>query len=316
MSLVAPQRLWLLLAVLAVALAYLLRQRSQWRYALRFTALSMLEVVAPRRPGWRRHVTAMVLGVALAVLVVASARPQVTVIEHQRQAIVMLAIDVSPSMQATDVAPSRLQVAQAAAHEFIAGLPDGFDIGLVAFAGTARLLVPPTTDHERVQTALSEVDLRSETALGEAITVALGAIDAAPARIAGEGRVPAHVLLLSDGANTVGPDPLEAAEASAAGNVPISTVAYGTPDGTVELGDRTVPVPPDPQTLANIAERTGGTPLAAASADELRSAYRRVTSELVSQEVPRDVTEEVLLGGLGLALTSAVLSLLWFRHLP
>ncbi|CAN5444743.1 VWA domain-containing protein [soil metagenome] len=310
-----PQRLWLLVLVAALVLGYALRQRTRHRYALRFTAVPMLALVAPRRPGWRRHVGAALAALALGTMVVASAVPQLAGVERRERATVVLALDTSPSMMASDVPPSRLVVATDAATEFIDGLPDTFDVGLVTFAGTARLVVPPTTDHDLVRQRLAEVDLRSETAIGEAIAVALDAL--APAAAQGSVGAPApHILVLSDGANTVGVDPLAAAESAAARQVPVSTVSYGTPEGTIELGGRTQPVPPDPQVLAAIAELTDGRAMRAATAGELRDAYRRITTELISTDVQRDVSDWPLLGALLLALLGGVLNLVWFRHLP
>lgn len=315
----SPDRLWLLLGVLALAVAYLLVQRRRSRYAVRFTNLRLLDRVAPQRPTWRRHLPAGLFLAMLALLVVGFARPTDEVRVPRERATVMVAVDVSTSMLAGDVEPDRLTAAKDAARRFVDGLPDEFNVGLVAFAGSAAVLVPPGTDRE----ALDEgIDRLAEgvtgvqgTAIGEAINTSLGAVKALDADAA-TAPPPARIILLSDGANTSGMDPLEAAAEAIAVEVPVHTISFGTPGGYVDRGGRPIQVPVDGQTLRAVAEETGGVFHEASSSDELRDVYDDIGSSVGYRTMRQDVSARFIGLGLVFAMGAAFGSMRWFSRLP
>jgi Ca-activated chloride channel family protein len=312
----SPERLWLLAAVAALAGAYVLAQRRRSRYAVRFTNLKLLDRVAPKRPGWRRHVPAGLFLAMLALLVAGFARPQAEVQVPRERATVLVAVDVSRSMLAADVAPDRLTAAKAAAREFVAGLPEEFNVGLVGFAGSASVFVPPTVDRSAVGTGIDRLSEGaaglSGTAIGDAIATSLGSIRSLDAT-AGEDIPPARVVVLSDGANTSGQDPDEAARLAVEAAVPVDSISFGTPAGVLGGGQA---VPVDGQTLQAVAEATGGNYFEAASADELRAAYADIGSSVGYQTEIQDVSARFIGGGLVLAVLAALFSLLWFARLP
>jgi Ca-activated chloride channel homolog len=222
----------------------------------------------------------------------------------------MVAVDVSPSMMATDVPPSRLAAAQEAMARFAELLPDQIELGLVSFAGTAVVAVPPTSDHELVRRALEELRFRSQTAVGEAIHASLDALGAD--RGAGE----SGVVVLSDGATTTGrPDDAAAQRARIAG-VPVSTIAFGTPGGTVMLGGETLSVPPDGPALRAIADATGGRFFAAASGAELAEVYRTIGRSVTTTEELQDLTVWFIGAAFVALLLALALALAWFARLP
>ena len=310
MTFAEPSRLWLLAVVAALAGAYVLAQRRRPRYALRFTALELLEVVAPHRPGLRRHLPAGIVLAAMTTMALGIARPARTVQVARRSGTVVVAIDVSPSMMATDVSPTRLAAAQTAVGQFSDVVPNRIRIGLVTFAGTAQVLVPPTSDHVLVREALARLQFRSETALGEAIHASLDALATAGTTAA------AGVVLLSDGASTTGRSEAEAAERARAEGVPVSTIAFGTRAGTVVLGGESVAVPPEPTTLQRIAEATGGRFFEAASGTELTSVYSTIGASVTTSEERRDLTTWFLSAAFTLVLMASVLSVVWFSRVP
>ncbi|MFM8861617.1 MAG: VWA domain-containing protein [Acidimicrobiia bacterium] len=176
----SPWRLLLLGLVVVLGIVYVLFQRRRARYAVRFTNLELLESVAPRRPGWRRHVAAVVQLVALAVLIVALAQPVHDIKVPRERATVILALDVSLSMEATDVRPSRIEAAKSAAISFLDDVPPQVNVGLVTFAGSARIRVTPTTDRDAVRVAIEDVPLADGTAIGDAIDASLDALADVP----------------------------------------------------------------------------------------------------------------------------------------
>ncbi|MET7395116.1 VWA domain-containing protein [Dactylosporangium sp. NPDC005572] len=320
MTWLSPQRLWLLLAVAALAVVYVFVQRRRSRYAVRFTNLSLLDRVAPRRPGWRRHVPAALFLVMLALLVVGFARPQAEVQVPRERATVLVAVDVSRSMLATDVAPDRLTAAKAAARTFVAELPEQYNVGLVGFAGTASVFVPPGTDRSAVEAGIDRLAEgtagRSGTAIGDAIAASLDQIRSLPAED-GEDAPPARVVVLSDGANTAGRDPADAAALAAELGVPIDAIAFGTAGGTITSDSGGgQPVPVDGQTLQAVADATGGAYFAAGNADELRAAYADIGSMVGFETEVQDVSARFIGIGLVLAVLAAAASLFWFARLP
>ncbi|MFV2020928.1 VWA domain-containing protein [Micromonospora sp. LOL_023] len=310
-----PWWLLALLPVLVVAGLYVWRQFRRKAYAVRFTNVDLLRTLAPRGLGWRRHLAAGAFLLSLLVLASALARPSIDAEESLERATVMLAIDVSLSMEANDVAPSRIEAAQQAAKEFVAELPEGYNIGLVAFAKSANVLVAPTKDRPAVTQAIDGLALAEATATGEAVFTSLEAIRMVPTDGA-QGPPPARIVLLSDGYRTSGRSVEEAAAAAAAANVPVSTIAFGTDDGQVQIGGQVQRVPVDRFALAELAEATNGYYYEAATVSELNQVYEDMGSSIGQRTVPREITQWYAAVALLLALGAAVLSLLWTSRLP
>ncbi|MFC3504965.1 VWA domain-containing protein [Micromonospora krabiensis] len=319
MTWLSPARLWLLIGVLALAAAYLLVQRRRSRYAVRFTNLRLLDRIAPERPAWRRHVPAGLFLAMLALLVVGFARPTAEVRVPRERATVMVAVDVSTSMLATDVDPDRLAAAKQAASRFVDGLPEEFNVGLVAFAGSAAVLVPPGTDRERLHEGIDRlaegITGVQGTAIGEAINTSLGAVKGLDSQAAKE-PPPARVVLLSDGANTSGLDPMEAAAAAVAAKVPVHTISFGTPSGSVDRGGRPIQVPVDGQTLQAVADETGGMFHQASTREELRAVYEDIGTSVGYRTERQDVSARFIGLGLVFAMGAAAGSMRWFSRLP
>ncbi len=314
----SPVRLWLLVVVGLLAVTYLLMQRRRRAYAVRFTNLPLLDSVAPRRPGWRRHLPAGLMLLALASLVGAFAEPAAAERVPQERATIIIAIDTSLSMEATDVTPNRLVAAQAAAKEFIDILPERLNVGLVSFNGVAQIKVPPTQNHDELKAAIDQLRLGERTAIGEAIFASLDAVNAAPEAGADEEPIPARIVLMSDGSTTVGRPDAQAAAAAKKAGVPVSTIAFGTPGGTITIEGEPEPVPVavDSTALAEIANATDGTFFEAATGEELEQVYEDIGSSIGYTTEERDVSERFVGAGLVLLLSSAVLSQLWFSRLP
>jgi Ca-activated chloride channel family protein len=315
MTLLAPAALLLVVPVLALGVAYLVVQRRRPRYALRFTSLELLASVAPRRPGWRRHLPAALVLAGLSALVLALARPSVPVEVPRERATVVLAVDVSLSMAATDVEPSRIEAAQEAAREFARELPERFRLGLVAYAGSAAVLVPPVHDREQVVAALDRLTLAESTATGEAVFAALEAVAAVPGE-PGQEPPPARIVVLSDGETTVGRPDEVAAQAAVEAGVPVSTIAFGTDAGTVTVEGQIVPVPVNRPALARLAATTGGEAYEARDAGGLARAYSEIGSSVGTETEQREMSQAVTGGALALLLIAGALSLLWGSRLP
>ncbi len=312
----------LVLVPLAV-LAYLALQRRRRREAAAWATPALLPGLLTARPGWRRHVPALLTLLALATLVFALAKPQRTVAAPERAATVVLVTDVSGSMEATDVAPTRLDAAVRAARTLSEKLPKTFRLGLVAFSDRAEQRAAPSTDRSAVNAALSSLLPLGGTATGEGLARGL---EAARAPVPGPDgrprRLPAIVVLLSDGKQTAGlENPMEIARQARRLRIPIYTIALGTPNGTVQqqgaLGlPQAVPVPPDPATMRAIAQTSGGRFFEAPTADELESIYARLGTRLSSRSEQEEVTVAFAGGALALLLLGGGLSLRWFGRLP
>lgn len=318
-----PLRLLLLLVLVGLALAYVLVQFTRKRYAVRFTNVELLDKVAPERPGWRRHLVAVCFLVAGALLIVAFAGPLQRTRTPRERATVVLVIDTSISMAATDVDPSRIEGARVAALSFLDQVPDSINVGLVTFNGTATVQVTPTTDREPVRFALDRLELDERTGIGGAIVAGLDAIDSIPIQVAEDAEpTPATVVVMSDGDSTSDvPELLGIPEAVEAG-VPVSTISFGTLSGVIEyeldpaIGPERVPVPVREDDLRAIADATGGQFFRAGSTDELTSVYGDIGSAVGFVDEDRDVSEWFTGSALiALALTS-ILSLTWFSRLP
>ncbi|HZG91551.1 MAG TPA: VWA domain-containing protein [Pseudonocardia sp.] len=324
-----PWWLVLLLVVAALAAGYVLLLRRRRSDVLRFTNLALLESVAPKRPGWYRHVPAAALIAALAVLTVALAGPMAEARVPRNRATVVLVIDVSLSMQATDVEPSRLAAAQAAAKAFADQLTPGINLGLVSFAGTAAVLVSPTADREPVKRAVDGLKLSESTATGEAVFAAMQSVETFSQAIAGaaaEGPAPARIVLMSDGKQTVpsGVTPEEeprgsftAARAAAEAGIPVSTISFGTEYGSIEInpGERT-PVAVDDASMQRIAELSGGQFFTAATEEELRQVYAELGEQIGYETRRVDTSRPWLVGGALLLVVGLGTGLAFGRRLP
>jgi Ca-activated chloride channel family protein len=309
----------LLLAVAACAVIYVVLQRRRQKYAVRFTNIALLEAVAPKRPGWRRHATAAAFLLALTTLVVAFARPTHDEKVPRERATVIVAIDVSLSMKATDVEPSRLEAVKVAAKAFVDQLPPKINIGLVSFAASSRVDVSPTTDHAKVKRAIDVLQLQEGTAIGEAIFSSLSAIaQQSAAEDSPTQQIPARVVLMSDGKTTQGRPNSLAVDAAKAAKVPVSTIAFGTDHGEIEVPQEPlpVPVPVDKQALQDIADQTGGSFFAAATASELQRVYADIGSSIGFDLEPREISSWFVGIALLALIATAAMSLAWFNRLP
>jgi Ca-activated chloride channel family protein len=315
MSFLSPERLVLLAAVLALAGVYAALQFRRRQYSVRFTNLDLLATVAPRHPGWRRHATALAFLLALSTFIVAFAQPARAEQVPRERATVVLAIDTSLSMEATDVSPDRFEAAKDAAQTFVDLLPDSINLSLVTFDGSAVMRVAPTLDHQSVRTAIDDLELHQQTAIGDAVRTSLAAIDLVPPDSEGT-QPPGAVVLMSDGDTTVGtPNDIAAAEAAEA-EVPVSTIAFGTDEGVVELDGQRIPVPVNAEALEEIATTTGGSFFTAATEEELTAVYEDIGSSVGYEEEQREITAWFV--GLGIVLLAATAagSLAWFSRLP
>src|ERR687885_2018252 len=311
--------IWLLLLVVVAALVafYVVLQLRRKAYAARFTNVALLGSLVPKRPGWRRHTAFGLIALALAALVVSLAVPSKEVRVPRERATVVMAVDVSLSMKATDIEPSRFKAMQVAAKQFVDVLPERINLGLVSFAGTATTLVPPTTDRGQVRSAIDHLDLAEATAIGEAVFTSLQAIENFQSTLETPSKdlPPARIVLLSDGYNTVGRDDTQAIDAAKAAGVPVSTIAFGTDYGTLDLNGETVPVPVDRSTLRQIADDTGGSYSEAATAAELEQVYQHLGSQIGYTTEPRDISPWFVRGGVLFALLGVVLSLVFTQRL-
>ena len=319
-SFAAPLVLVLLLAIPVLVALYGAHQRDRRRAAAAFAAPVMTPSVAPNRPRWRMHAPMLAFLLALAILILAAARPQKTVAVPVERASIMLITDVSGSMQATDVRPTRLVAARAAAKRFVAKVPKTVNVGVMALSSKPRVLASPTRDRVAIDQALDQLTARGGTGTGEAITAATNILKRQPG-VNGK-RPPSAIVLLSDGAATGTIDPVSAAQAARKLRIPIYTVALGTAQGTITVprpggqgGTETRRVPPDPQSLAEVAKASGGKTYTAADASKLTDVYKSLGSLLGTKNEKRQVTAGFAGGALVLLLLGAAMSLRWFGRL-
>ena len=302
-----PGRLLILLVIPLLVLAYIFASRRKNRRGMRFTNTSMLDVVVPKQSQWRRHLAVALSLLSLVTLTAAFARPKTEVDVPRERATVVLVLDASLSMQATDVQPTRLDAAKEAAVAFVNQLPEKYNIAVVSMAGTAAVLVPPTTAHNTVENAIRSIRLQDSTAIGEGIATGLSALRQAPKDPNDPNAVaPGAIVLLTDGKNTAGRAPLQAAADARAAEVPVYTIAYGTENGYVELDGKREPVPVDHQTMQEIAELTEGRYFAAATPEELRTVYENIGSSVGYEKADREVTSRFAGYGLALAVLAAL----------
>ena len=321
MSFQSPVALLGLLAIPLLVVVYVAAARKQRRAAGRFTNPALVPNLVPSSPRWRRYVPFVLALAALTLLVVGIARPHVVRSVTRDEATIVLAIDTSRSMAATDVRPSRFDAAHAAAQEFLNTVPDSYRVGIVSFSTAASTVLTPTTDRDAAKVALGELRLGSGTAIGNAIarSVELASSDEQQRPTTGQ-RSPAAVLLLSDGAQTAGgTSPEDAVKEARKLGIPVSTVALGTGDAAVQvplpggLRQRVV-VAPDVDALKQIATNTGGTFAEAPSAEKLKDVYRSLGTRLAKDPKRVEVTSAFAAGGAILLLLGGTLSTFWFRR--
>jgi Ca-activated chloride channel homolog len=307
----APAFLLALALVPLAAIAYGAAQRRRRAAADAFAGPAVRASALPRTPGWRRHAPIALYGAALAALAIALARPEATVAVPTEQASVVLAIDRSGSMRATDVTPSRLAAVKSAASRFLDRVPRRVKVGAVTFNGRADVLEAPTADRAPVRAAIEAIEAKGGTASGDGLQAALDLI-----RRGGAERPPAAVVLISDGKSTRGRDPVDVAREAAELGVPVYTVALGTPEGTVVDGEGvTHQATPDPETMQAVAEASGGQSFTVEDADRLSAVYDRLGSQVATEREPREITAAFAGGALLLVAGGALMSLHWFRRL-
>lgn len=312
-----------LFVVLALVALYIIVQTARQKRFLRFANMELLESVAPKRPNRWRHLPAVLMVLSLTLFTVAMAGPTHDIRIPRNRAVVMLVIDVSQSMRATDVAPSRLVAAQEAAKQFADQLTPGINLGLIAYAGTATVLVQPTVNRDATKAAIDKLQLADRTATGEGIFTALQAIATVGAVIGGGDEAPpGRIVLMSDGKETVPSNPdnpkgaFTAARTAKDQEVPISTVSFGTPYGYVEINDQRQPVPVDDEMLRKIAELSGGDAYTASSLEQLKQVFTSLQEQIGFETIKGDASVGWLrLGSLVLAL-AALAALLINRRLP
>lgn len=316
---------WFLFLIVVAGLValYIAVQRARKQRILRFANMELLQSVAPKQPTRWRHVPAILLVSSLVLFTIAMAGPTNDVRIPRNRAVVMLVVDVSQSMRATDVSPSRLVAAQEAAKQFADQLTPGINLGLIAYAGTATVLVQPTTNREATKNGLDKLQLADRTATGEGIFTALQAIATVGAVIGGgDEPPPARIVLMSDGKETVPSNPdnpkgaFTAARTAHDQGVPISTVSFGTPYGYVEINDQRQPVPVDDEMLKKIAQLSGGDAFTASSLEQLKAVFTSLQQQIGYETIKGDASVGWLrLGALVLAL-AGVAALLINRRLP
>jgi Ca-activated chloride channel family protein len=326
MTLSGFEHVWFLLfllVVLGLIGLYIVVQLARHKRMLRFANMELLESVAPKRPSRWRHLPAILLVTSLVFFTVAMAGPTHDVRIPRNRAVVMLVIDVSQSMRATDVSPSRMAAAQEAAKQFADQLTPGINLGLISYAGTATVLVSPTTNRESTKAAIDRLQLADRTATGEGIFTALQAIATVGAVIGGgDEPPPARVVLMSDGKETVPSNPdnpkgaYTAARTAKDQGVPISTVSFGTPYGFVEINEQRQPVPVDDEMLKKIADLSGGDAYTASSLEQLKGVFTNLQEQIGYETIKGDASVGWLRLGALLLGFAALAALLINRRLP
>ncbi|MDA0160178.1 VWA domain-containing protein [Solirubrobacter ginsenosidimutans] len=311
MSFQAPLFLIGLVAIPLALLALWAARRRPAKYVIRFPATATLAAVVGRTGRARRIIPPALLSLSLAGLVTALARPEATIAVPIEKASVMLVTDTSGSMNATDVSPTRLGAAQAAATHFLDRVPKSLQTGLVAYADGPNTVLRPTQDRDTVKGTLNALQADGGTATGDALEAALNALGKR-----GKNSPPAAIVLLSDGASKTGRDPNEVAQEAKAAGVPIYTVALGTPDGVIQQGGQVLNVAPDPQALAQIAQLSGGRAFTAEDSDALDAVYQTLGSKIGTKKEKKEVSAGFAAFGLLLLGGAAFTSLRWRGRLP
>jgi len=320
MSFSSPFVLIALVAVPLLVGLYLLQEQRRRAAGARFAALGLLPNLVERVPAWRRHLPVAILLVALTAMIVGVARPHATVTVKKKEAAIILALDVSRSMSATDVRPSRFAAARSAAIEFLDQVPKEYRFGIIAVGSNAVVALPPTTDRPLARAALSSLRRSEGTALGDAVAAAVDL--GRRQRVSSGATIPTAVLVISDGANQGSRVTPQAAAARArTAHIPVYTVLVGTRNGIVERmltgGYREqIRVPASPDTLRQLAQSTQAKFFSAPSAERLREVYKELGTRLGHQRKDREITDFFAGGSALLLLVSGGLSALWFRRLP
>ena len=334
MTFLWPKMLWLLAAAPALVGAYIWALRRRKKAALRYASLAMVKDAMGKGPGLRRHLPPLLFLVAFIGMLLAAARPAAVLMLPSEHETVILAMDVSGSMRAADVEPTRLEAAQAAARAFVGEQPRHTRIGVVAFAGSASLVQAPTHDRGAIDAAIGQFQLQHATAIGSGILVSLKAIfpdlefdlQRAQARPAAAGGGPAPVapgsyssaaiILLTDGQTTTGPNPLDAARLAAERGVRVFTVGVGTTQGEILTGEGwSIRVRLDEDTLRDIADLTRGEYFHAGTARDLRRVYEVLNSRLVLEKKDTEISALFSAAAAALAAAAVLLSLLWFNRI-
>ncbi|CAJ1504688.1 MULTISPECIES: VWA domain-containing protein [Mycobacteriaceae] len=312
-----------LFVILGLVALYILMQVARHRRILRFANMELLESVAPKSPTRWRHLSAILLITSLLLFTVAMAGPTHDVRIPRNRAVVMLVIDVSQSMRATDVAPSRLAAAQEAGKQFADELTAGINLGLIAYAGTATVLTSPTTNRDATKAAIDKLQLADRTATGEGIFTALQAIATVGAVIGGgDTPPPARIVLLSDGKETVPSNPdnpkgaFTAARTAKDQGVPVSTISFGTAYGYVEINEQRQPVPVDDDSLKKIADLSGGSAYTASSLQQLKEVYSTLQDQIGFETIRGDASTGWLRLGAFILALAGLAALLLNRRLP
>ncbi len=315
MTFLEPQRLWWLLLLVLLVGAYVFAQTRRREYTVRFTNLSLLDQVAPHRPDVRRHVPAVLFSLSLGVLIASMAVPAMPVEQPRERATIMVAVDVSLSMAATDIDPDRLSAAKESAQGFVETLPDRFNVGLVAFSSTATVVSSPTQDHQAVVGSIENLQLGPGTAIGEGVFASLESIRGFD-EDSEQDPPPSAIVLLSDGENTSGRDISQASAVAAEQEVPVSTIAFGSGAAMIEIDGYQVPADIDKEALQGLAQDTGGHFYEAESESELDGVYEDIGSSLGTEVVHEEIVTRFVLVAIMLSLATALTSLLWFQRLP
>lgn len=312
-----------LLVILGLVGLYILMQMARQRRILRFANMELLERVAPKTPTRWRHLSAVLLISSLVLFTVAMAGPTHDIRIPRNRAVVMLVIDVSQSMRATDVEPTRLAAAQEAGKQFADELTAGINLGLIAYAGTATVLTSPTTNREATKAAIDKLQLADRTATGEGIFTALQAIATVGAVIGGgDTPPPARIVLLSDGKETVPSNPdnpkgaFTAARTAKDQGVPVSTISFGTAYGYVEINEQRQPVPVDDDSLKKIADLSGGSAYTASSLAQLKEVYSTLQDQIGFETIRGDASTGWLRLGAFILALAGLAALLLNRRLP
>ncbi|MGJ3507096.1 VWA domain-containing protein [Enemella sp. A6] len=302
-----PDRLLLLLVIPLLVAGYIWASRSKNRRGMRFTNTSVLGRVVPKQGQWRRHLAFAVSLLSLISLTVAFTKPYAPVQVPRERATVVVVLDVSQSMAATDVPPDRLAAAKEAIVKFVEGLPDKYNVALLTLSGNPGQVIPPTTNHASIRTVMQNVGLQDSTAIGEVLYLAVRTLEQVPGDPDNPNApAPGAIVLLSDGENTAGRSPIQAAHAVEKAGVPVYTIAYGTENGFVDLDGERHRVPPDEKLLQEIASITGGKAYAAGSTSDLSEVYDNIGSEVGYEKVEHEITDRFA----GFAIVFAVIAAL------
>lgn len=298
-----PGRLWFLLLIPVVIVGYVIALKLRQRISVRYPNATLLAEVTPKQSQWRRHLAVALSLLSLAALTVAWARPQGIEMVPRERATVVMVIDHSRSMAATDVKPTRFEAAKTAGLTFLDALPKQFNVAIVGLSGNPTVRLAPTTDRAQARAAINSMKLADSTAIGESIYSALAAIDMAPA---GSTPAPGAIVVLSDGDNTTGRSPKQAAQEAAGSHVPIYTIAFGTENGYVDLDGKRQRVPPNPALLAELSKISGGTAFQANDLNGLNKVYTNIRSEVGQVAMRKEVTAQWAGYGLAFAVVAAL----------